>query len=83
MAVGTHQVLIDNAVTGGKEGQHVFDEVLLLRLKRNEIQLVVQLVVHRRRQIGGGSQVLIRLGCQNQRLTVYTVNFHLPIALDK
>ena len=28
---------------------------------------------------------LIRLGCQNQRLTVYIVysNFHLPIALNK
>ena len=31
------------------------------------------------------SEYLIRLGCQNQRLTVYTVstiNFNLPIALD-
>ncbi len=25
---------------------------------------------------------LIKLGCQNQRQTAYTVNFYLPIALD-
>ena len=37
---------------------------------------VCKLVVHRRGHIGGGSQLLkylIRLGCQNQSLTVHTV----------
>ena len=45
-----------------------------------------RLVVHRRGQMGSGSQVLnYRLGCLAQKLTVYTVatvNSHLPIALD-
>ena len=37
---------------------------------------VCKLVVHRRGKIG------IMLGCQNQRLTVSTINSHLAIALD-
>ncbi len=31
-----HQILIDYAITGSKESQHMLDEVLLLRLWKTE-----------------------------------------------
>ncbi len=38
---GAHQVLIDDAVAGGKERQHVRDEVPLLVLQRLPVQQVL------------------------------------------